>query len=418
MTRTRTETRTAPHYQLVIVGAGLVGASLALQMAPKLAERGMRLALVEAGGEPEHYAGPVFDPRVVALTAASQAQLESLGLWRQIIAERVCPYRDMEVWDGEASGDIGFHARQLGCEQLGHIVENSLLVRHLRRALGYQSAVDWFHPCRLEDYQPADAQTPARIRLDDGQELSADLLVAADGAHSRLRTLAGFAVREWAYGQKAIVTSVRTRHAHGYQARQRFMHTGPLAFLPLRWRGGEPGEDWDCHHSSIVWSADSALADHLMALDDDAFCARLTRDFEARLGPVEACDQRHAIPLYQRHARHYVQPGVALVGDAAHSIHPLAGQGVNLGLKDVAALAGQLTRGLERGLPLSEPSLLRRYQRDRLGDNLAMMALMESFKHLFGSRSAEWIWLRNEGLRRVNALPLVKNTLARKAMGV
>lgn len=406
------------HYQLVIVGAGLVGASLALQMAPKLAERGMRLALVEAGGEPDRYSGPAFDPRVVALTAASQALFETLGLWSQVSAERVCPYRDMEVWDGEASGDIGFHARQLGCEQLGHIVENSLLVRHLRQALRYQSSVDWFQPHRLEDYQPAGAEAPARIRLDDGRQLSADLLVAADGAQSRLRSLAGFAVREWAYGQKAIITSVRTQQSHDYKARQRFMRTGPLAFLPLRWRGAEANQDWDCHYSSIVWSADSALADSLMALDDDAFCARLTRDFEARLGRVEACDQRYAIPLYQRHARHYVQPGVALVGDAAHSIHPLAGQGVNLGLKDVVALARQLNRGLDRGLPLSEPSLLRRYQRQRLGDNLGMMALMESFKHLFGSRSPEWIWLRNEGLRRVDALPFVKNTLARKAMGV
>ena len=411
-------TTSSQHYQLVIVGAGLVGASLALQVAPKLAEQGMRLALVEASGEPDGYSGPVFDPRVVALTAASLTQLESLGLWRQVSAERVCPYRDMEVWDGEASGEIAFHARQLGCEQLGHIVENSLLVRHLRQALSYQSAVDWFQPARLEDYQPADAQTPARIRLDDGRQLSADLLVAADGAHSRLRSLAGFAVREWAYGQKAIVTSVRTQRPHDYKARQRFMRTGPLAFLPLRWHSGEADQDWDCHYSSIVWSADSALADNLVALNDDAFCARLTRDFEARLGRVEACDQRHAIPLYQRHARHYVHPGVALVGDAAHSIHPLAGQGVNLGLKDVMALAGQLTRGLERGLPLSEPSLLRRYQRERLGDNLGMMAVMETFKRLFGSRSPEWIWLRNEGLRRVNTLPLIKNTLARKAMGV
>jgi len=286
--------------------------------------------------------------------------------------------------------------------------------------------VDWFQPRRLETYEPAGPEASARIGLDEGSQLTADLLVAADGAQSRLRDLAGFGVREWAYGQKAIITSVRTERPHGYTARQRFMHTGPLAFLPLQWRpsgtGGEvpesDGRAWDSHYSSIVWSADSRLAEELMALDDAAFCRRLTRDFEARLGAVEACDRRYAIPLYQRHARNYVRPGVALVGDAAHSIHPLAGQGVNLGLKDVAALARQLNRGLERGLPLSEPSLLRRYQRQRLGDNLGMMAVMESFKHLFGSTAPEWIWLRNEGLRRVDALPLVKNTLARKAMGV
>ena len=199
------------------------------------------------------------------------------------------------------------------------------------------------------------------------------------------------------------------------------MRTGPLAFLPLRCHWGEvdAGEHpWDEHYSSIVWSADSALADELLALDDAAFCDRLGRDFEYTLGAVTGTDRRHGIPLYQRHARDYIRPGIALVGDAAHSIHPLAGQGVNLGLKDVQALYQEIERALTRGLPLSEPSILRRYQRQRLGDNLGMMATMEGFKRLFGSRSPAWIALRNSGLRRVDNLPLIKNTLAQKAMGV
>ena len=161
------------------------------------------------------------------------------------------------------------------------------------------------------------------------------------------------------------------------------MRTGPLAFLPLRchWGEADAGEHpWDEHYSSIVWSADSALADELLALDDAAFCDRLGRDFEYTLGAVTGTDRRHGIPLYQRHARDYIRPGI--------------------------------------GLPLSEPSILRRYQRQRLGDNLGMMATMEGFKRLFGSRSPAWIALRNSGLRRVDNLPLIKNTLAQKAMGV
>lgn len=415
---------TDTRYDLVIAGAGLVGAALALQLAPVFAQRGLRLALVEAGSEPARFQGESFDPRVVALTPGSRALLERLGLWRRIAAERVCAYREMHVWDGEASGRITFNADELGCEQLGHIVENSLLVRHLRQALSYQTSVDWFQPAAVTGLEMREETDDGEVRveLDSGAVLTTALLVAADGAHSRVREFAGFDVREWAYEQKAIVTTVRTERAHGYCARQRFMQTGPLAFLPLHCQQPEllSGSDqrWDSHYCSIVWSADSALADELMALDEDAFCQRLGREFEYALGEVTGTDQRHAIPLYQRHARDYTRPGVALVGDAAHSIHPLAGQGVNLGLKDTMALAEEVQRAVQRGLPLSDPSLLRRYQRQRMGDNLGMMALMEGFKRLFGSRTPPLIWARSAGLRRVDSLPLLKNTLARKAMGV
>ena len=408
-------------YDVIVVGAGQVGATLALKLAPLLAARGLRLALVEASdAEPAVYRGEQFDPRVVALTPASRRIYEQLGLWRHIEAERACPYRDMLVWDGEASGRIGFHADELNCDQLGHIVENSVLVRHLRQALTYQSTVEWFRPAAVATLKQGD-DGAVSVGLDTGHTLVAPLVIAADGAHSRVRELAGFNIREWPYEQRAIVTTVRTERPHGQTARQRFMRTGPLAFLPLRchWGEADAGEHpWDEHYSSIVWSADSALADELLALDDTAFCDRLGRDFEYTLGAVTGTDRRHGIPLYQRHARDYIRPGIALVGDAAHSIHPLAGQGVNLGMKDVQALYQEIERALTRGLPLSELSILRRYQRQRLGDNLGMMATMEGFKRLFGSRSPAWIALRNTGLRRVDDLPLIKNTLAQKAMGV
>lgn len=408
-------------HDVIVVGAGQVGATLALKLSPLLAARGLRLALVEASdAEPAVYRGEQFDPRVVALTPASRRCYEELGLWRHIEAERASPYRDMLVWDGEASGRIGFHADELNCDQLGHIVENSVLVRHLRQALTYQSTVEWFRPASVMSLSHRDDEVVA-VSLDSGHTLVAPLVIAADGAHSRVRELAGFNVREWPYEQRAIVTTVRTERPHGQTARQRFMRTGPLAFLPLRCHWGDTEKrtsPWDEHYSSIVWSADSDLADELLALDDAAFCTRLGRDFEYTLGAVTSTDRRHGIPLYQRHAQDYIRPGVALVGDAAHSIHPLAGQGVNLGLKDVLALSEEIERALKRGLPLSEPSILRRYQRQRLGDNLGMMASMEGFKRLFGSRSPAWIALRNLGLRRVDNLPLLKNTLAQKAMGV
>lgn len=415
------QVHTEHRYDVIVVGAGQVGATLALSLAPMLAARGQRLALVEASAaEPAMYRDEQFDPRVVALTPASRRLYESLGLWRHIAAERVCPYRDMVVWDGEAGGRIGFHADQLGCDQLGHIVENSVLVRHLRQALTYQSVVEWYRPAAVSGLEQRSPEQVA-LTLDTDQALVAPLVIAADGAHSRVRELEGFSVREWPYEQKAIVTTVRTELPHGQTARQRFMRTGPLAFLPLRCHWGESdasAEHWDEHYCSIVWSADSALADELLTLSDADFCARLGRDFEYTLGAVTDTDRRHGIPLYQRHARDYIRPGVALVGDAAHSIHPLAGQGVNLGLKDVQALSGEIERALDRGLPLSEPSILRRYQRQRLGDNLGMMATMEGFKRLFGSHSLPGIALRNTGLRQVDALPWVKQTLARKAMGV
>lgn len=407
---------TDTQYDLVIVGAGQVGATLALRLAPAFAREGRRMALIEASdAELPVYRDEQFDPRVVALTPASRRLYEQLGLWREIEAERACPYRDMRVWDGEASGQIGFHADELDSDQLGHIVENSVLVRHLRQALTYQSVVDWYRPAAVAEVHPGQGEGLTRVTLADGRELSTALLVAADGAHSSVRDMAGFGVREWPYDQKAIVTTVRTERPHGQTARQRFMRTGPLAFLPLRCRFGNV---WDEHYCSIVWSADSALADELMALNDRAFRERLGREFEYALGAVTQVERRHAIALYQRHAREYVRPGIALVGDAAHSIHPLAGQGVNLGLKDVQALVSEVERALTRSLPLNEFSILRRYQRQRLGDNLGMMATMEGFKRLFGSCSPAWVLLRNMGLRQVDALPLVKNTLARKAMGV
>jgi 2-polyprenylphenol 6-hydroxylase len=401
-------------YDVIVIGAGLVGATLAAKIAAGEASRQLRIAVIEAGGEPGHFEDRNFDPRVVALTPASQHLLDSIHCWDSIYTERACPYRDMEVWDGEGTGRIEFRAEDLHSDTLGHIVENSVALRALRRRLTKLN-VTVIQPASVTGLlKPESPSQPVQLRLNDTRQLSAPLVVAADGAHSRVRELAGFATREWAYDQRAIVTTVCTEKPHHYTARQRFMNTGPLALLPLRWRveGG-----WDTHYCSIVWSADNALSEQLMALSDAEFCARLGRDFEHQLGEVTGTAERFAIPLYQRHARQYIQPGIALVGDAAHSIHPLAGQGVNLGLRDVQVFALELERAIRRGLNVNDFSILRRYQRQRQGDNLAMMGMMEGFKRLFGNSNPELTWLRNTGMSVLNQVPLAKNTIVRRAMG-
>ncbi len=397
-------------HDLIIVGAGLVGSALACALAGE--DRDLRIALLEAGPEPIRFTGEDFDPRVSALTPRSEALLRRLGAWDVMAAERLCPFTHMDVWDGEGTGRIHFSAADIRHPHLGHIVENSQAVLALQQRLAQLPGVELIRPAQAVGLRGDDSER--QLQLDNGDTLSAPLIVAADGANSRLRQLAGFQVREWAYGQRAIVTRVRCTEAHRYTAWQRFMHTGPLAFLPLR---NQVSGHTDEHHCSIVWSADEALADTLMALDEESFRRTLADAFEHRLGDITACDPRLAIPLHQRHATDYARPGVVLVGDAAHSIHPLAGQGVNLGLLDADALAAEILRARQRSIPLSDISIGRRYQRQRLGHNLAMMGAMEGFKRLFGSNSLPLTLLRNTGMTQLDSLPLLKQFIVRQAMG-
>jgi 2-octaprenylphenol hydroxylase len=233
--------------------------------------------------------------------------------------------------------------------------------------------------------------------------------VAADGALSPTRELLGLRTREWDYGHRAIVTTARFERGHAHTAWQRFLPTGPLALLPLASASGRL--------CSIVWSIDEDEADALLAKDDEAFAAALTTASEAVLGAATDCSPRRAFPLRQRHAVDYVLPGAALVGDAAHSIHPLAGQGINLGLSDVNVLAEELRRALDRGLAPGRLDVLKRYQRRRKGDNLRMMAAMDGFKRLFEQDAPPLRWLRNAGMRGVGAMPALKRRIIREAMG-
>lgn len=402
----------ATEFDVVIVGAGLVGASLACAIAQIEAAQHLRIAVIEAGGEMQYFSGENFDPRVVALTHASETLLRKIGCWDAIVRERVCAYREMKVWDGEGTAAIEFDCAEVQQTHLGHIVENSVIVNQLRARMAQLANITLIQPATVTELISATHENlSVSVKLNTGVTITSSLVIAADGAQSRVRELAGFKTREWDYGQQAIITTVRTEKSHEFTAWQRFMQTGPLAFLPLQNNG-------DAHQCSIVWSADDELAQVLMALDEDAFCARLTQAFEGRLGKVSGCDKRYSIPLRQRHATNYIQPGIALVGDAAHNIHPLAGQGVNLGLLDAIALAGEIERALVRGIPLHDESVLRRYQRQRLAGNLGMMSAMEVFKQLFGSRSLSVNWLRNTGMRQLNSTAAVKKIIVNAALGV
>lgn len=401
------------HTDIVIVGAGLVGATLACGLAQ--ADASLRILVLEASPELPEYSGEQFDPRVVALSPASVAILEGFDAWAAVQARRVCPYRAMSVWDGEGSGSIRFHSDEIHADNLGYIVENSVVVAALREQMAAHDNIVLRTGHKVVDLSLPDATEPfTRCLLQDGTSLTAKLLVAADGANSVLRELAGFATRGWDYQQSAIVTTVTTERPHEYTAWQRFSRNGPLALLPLS--NDRAGLSDSCF-SSIVWSLDCEMADQKMALSDDDFRAALGAASEFRLGQVTRVDQRYLLPLRQKHAVDYIKPGFALVGDAAHSIHPLAGQGVNLGLYDADTLIQEVARARKRGVNLEDHSILKRYQRTRKTHNLAAMAAMEGFKRLFGSDNLWLMAARNRGLHWADKSSPLKRLLIATAAG-
>lgn len=396
---------TARNADVIIVGAGLVGSALACALTQ---DNDLRVIVVDACKAPAVYPPDRFDPRVVALSAAAVSFLRELKVWAGVETQRHCPYRGMEVWDGEGNGRIAFSSDDLHRDELGFIVENSVVLQALHQVM--QPRVTCLAPATVTAWDHLNDLN--QLTLADGSLLVAPLLIGADGGHSRLRELANIPVSAWAYHHSAIVTTIRTAADHGFIARQRFSHRGPLAFLPLQNGAGDSGR-----HCSIVWSLDADLAERMMALDDEAFCAELTRASEACLGPVEWADQRHVIPLWQRHATEYGRAGFALAGDAAHTIHPLAGQGVNLGLYDAKALAAEIMRAQRRGVPLNHGSVVQRYQRQRKFHNLAAMASMEGFKRLFGNTSPPLLTLRNRGMSWVDSQHWLKRLLMQVAAG-
>lgn len=430
---------------VLIVGAGMAGLTLACALVQSgetvadLHEAGLtatdtqtpplKIVVIDPQVPAPSSQWPVtFDPRVSALTHASENILRRLGVWEAMAQHRVAAFTHMDVWDGDGTGNIQFHADQAGVEQLGHLVENRVTTFCLFEKMRSLPNVEFIQAglARIVEAEPAleemarrecgrqDSYSGWRVTLTDGTQLQPRLLIGADGANSRVRDQLGFRCRTWAYGQSAIVTTVTHEKPHGDTARQVFLESGPLAFLPLR----QTTHTKNSNISSIVWSLENEQAKTIMALDDATFLQQLTRAFEGRLGKVIATDKRFCFPLTQNHAVDYVLPGVALIGDAAHTIHPLAGQGINLGFLDAAVLAEEILHAHASGLPIDDFSVLRKFQRRRKPHNLLMMSAMEGFKRLFGIDVPPLRVARNLGMAFFNRHTLIKNEIMQRAMGL
>lgn len=377
----------------------MVGCAAALS----LGRLGYSVVVIEAGQAPV-YPGVEHDLRVSAISPASANLLDELGVWNSILEQRVSPYEKMVVWDASGAGSLTFDAADIGLPQLGHIVENRLINAALVEQMRSSALARYMTETRVSTINWLDDRVS--IQLDNGTGLECSLLIGADGGSSQVRASAGLTTRGHSYHQTAIVANVRTELPHGRTAWQRFLSSGPLAFLPL--------SDGSC---SIVWSADEPVAEELLALDESEFEGRLERAFESRLGSVKLSSAIAGFPLIYANAESYSAHRLVLVGDAAHRIHPLAGQGVNLGLGDVSALESVLSEAQAVGRQAGDSLYLRRYGRARRADASAMMVGMDAIQQLFGSDSRSLQIARNAGLQLVdNAMPL-KAFFMHKAAG-
>ena len=396
----------AKSYDLIVVGAGMVGALSAIL----LAKSSIRIALVDKhDGEYRLSIPPAYDARVSAISSQSKALLETANVWQGIAHDRIASYDNMVVWDGLGEGHIDFNAGEVVLPELGHLVENAVLNQQLMVQARRSKNIDLYLGDAVDSHKLS--ESGVRVELASGHVLDAQAIIAADGAQSKLRTENAFDTIEWDYGHHAIVTTIEIAQPHENTAWQSFGEEGILAFLPLPSVGQK-------HFVSIVWSVPPKEAESLMALDEEAFCLRLHYAINKRFDVLSLTQTRQAIPLRQRHAKQYVKAGLALIGDAAHTIHPLAGQGANLGFSDVKALVEVLEKAHIRGEHLGASKVLRRYQRARMLDNIAMAAGMESFKRLFSTQQPFIVQLRNIGMKRFNQNVSLKKKLTAKATGL
>ncbi|HVV69686.1 MAG TPA: UbiH/UbiF/VisC/COQ6 family ubiquinone biosynthesis hydroxylase [Gammaproteobacteria bacterium] len=391
-------------FDVIIVGGGIVG----LALAGLLAKTNLKIAVIDQQGAPsEHFQLPQpYDKRVSALNHASQAVFSSLDLWNTINALRAASYQEMQVWDANSPAKIHFSCTELGQPYLGHIVEHSVMRSSLWQYLKHQPQVQLFPKAQTASLFESNDQVA--IRLENGDYLSAPLLVGADGADSWVAQQAKLSVKSKPYQQSAIVTTVHLQQTHQNTAWQRFLKQGVLAFLPLA----------DPHWVSIVWSTATTHANHLQQLDDTAFNKALTQAIEYQFGDVQVLDKRQVFLLTQKHAERYIKPRIVLCGDAAHTLHPLAGQGINLGLADARCLTETLKTALQLQRDIGGISTLRRYERARKSENALMMTAMAGFKQLFGNQQEVLRHLRSLGFAFTQKLPLIKNYLMRYAMGL
>lgn len=391
-------------YDVVIAGGGMVGAALACC----LGNSNLKLAILDAAGPPT-WKGDDYALRVSAITPASIRLLKNLNAWDAIAGQRYAPIDAMHIWEDEHPQQhttLVFDSADIGAQNMGVIIENRIIQSALLQQLQTHSNVRYLEPVKIENYQDGDDHLV--IELDNGDRMTSRLLVGADGASSKVRQLAHIDTYGWSFEQSAIVFTVKTEKQHDNIARQRFLPSGPLALLPL----DEP------HSCSCVWSADTKEAERLLALKDDEFITELQHAMAEVPGNMEWVSERAGYPLTLAHAKQYVSHRVALVGDALHRIHPLAGQGVNLGFADAAVLAEVLLNATETRKDIGEKYNLRPYERWRKEDNHKMIGLMDLFKRSYGSNNPAIVGLRKLGLGLTNKMKPVKHWFMRQASGL
>ncbi|NTY80479.1 FAD-dependent 2-octaprenylphenol hydroxylase [Citrobacter werkmanii] len=387
---------------VAIVGGGMVG----LAVACGLQGSGLRVAVLE-----QHVPQPLAvdappQLRVSAINAASEKLLTRLGVWSDIVARRACCYHGMEVWDKDSFGRIEFDDQSMGYSHLGHIVENAEIHYALWQKAQRSPDITLLAPAEIQ--QVAWGENEAFLTLKEGTMLTARLVIGADGANSWLRNKADIPLTFWDYRHHALVATIRTQEAHGAVARQAFHGEGILAFLPLS----------DPHLCSIVWSLSLQEAERMQQASVDEFNQALNIAFDNRLGLCSVESERQTFPLTGRYARQFAAHRLALVGDAAHTIHPLAGQGVNLGFMDAAELIDELKRLQRQGKDIGQYLYLRRYERSRKHSAAMLLAGMQGFRELFAGENPAKKLLRDIGLKLADTLPGVKPQLIRQAMGL
>lgn len=394
--------RRGPALDVAVVGGGMVGAATALA----LARAGFATALIEARAPAPWSVQDEVDLRVVGLAPSSITLLEDLGVWTSIRASRASPYAQMHVWDAASGAAIHFDAAQQDRDLLGYIVENNLVQWQLWQALE-SAGVRRLCPAQVSGYEVLEDRVQLSLQGAEAETISARLLVAADGAASPLRAMAGIETHGRDYAQRGVVAHVTTERAHEGTAWQRFLDTGPLALLPLA-----------DGRSSIVWSLPEAEALRVLALDDQAFFDALGVASDFRLGRITGATARAAFPLRLQLAETYQAERFVLLGDAAHAVHPLAGQGVNLGLRDVVELRDTLVAARDAGSDIAAPHVLRRYARRRRSADTMDALGFDALARIYAWQAPPLIAARGLGVRLIDKSSSIKRRLAEHAAGL